>query len=204
MTCPGAMSARALIFAADRAMSVGVRSVAAASESINMLWTWLEKSNIKIFATFHVDDSDFDVSKISANLHSVFKKGAGGVQLIAAPETLNKLATALAPIAPDLFFGRELILVTDLNNTAPGDWETLFHSLKRINAAGLGILIEKKETTAGAIYGMLDAFDSDFGGYLQVISKDSDMQTIENAWRLLQKMRPEVADRTVFFLPDRH
>jgi len=200
MVCPSGLDARALIFAADNAMRSNVRAVSATPESVNMLWTWLEKSDIKIFARFVIENSDFDVSKIAAALHSVFKKGAHGVQLIAAPDTLNKLAAALSPVAADLFFGRDLVLVTDLDDVMPNDWEMLFHSLKRINAKGLGILAGSGENTPGAIYGMLDSFDLDFNGYLQVISKDSDMQTIENVWRLIQKTRPEVVGKTMFFL----
>ena len=202
MICPAGLDARALIFAADNAMRSNVRAVSADPESVNMLWTWLEKSDIKIFARFEIEDLDFDVSKIAAQLHAVLKKGADGIQLIAAPDTLNKLAAALSPIAADLFFGRDLVLVTDLNDVMPNDWEMLFHSLKRINAKGLGLLAGSGENTSGVIYGMLDVFDLDFEGYLQIILKDSDMQTIENAWRLIQKTRPEVVNKVMFFLSD--
>ena len=200
MACPDGMDARALIFAADNAMRSNVCAVSAPPESVNMLWTWLEKSGIKIFARCQVDGRGFDASKIAAQLHAAFKKGAVGVQLIAAPDTLNKLAAALSPVAADLFFGRDLVLMTDLDDVAPSDWDMLFHSLKRINAKGLGILAGAGENAAGAVYGMLDSFDSDFAGYLQVISKDSDMLAVENIWRLIQKMRPETANKTSFFL----
>ncbi|MCL1891767.1 MAG: hypothetical protein FWF97_00510 [Alphaproteobacteria bacterium] len=200
LSCPEGLDARALIFAADKAARARVRSVSCSPESVNMLWTWLEKAGIKIFARVYARDTD--AQKIAAGLHGAFKKGAAGAQLIVHPGMLDKLATSLAPVAADLFFGRDLILTVDLIDVQPCDWEGIFHNMKMLDAAGLGVLVSKGENAAGAIYGMLDSFDPGFSGALQIISKDSDLQAIEDTWRLMQKICPDILKDVMFFLPE--
>ena len=200
LSCADGMDARSLIFAADNAARMRAAAVSCDPDSVNMLWTWLEKSKIKIFARVTASDNDTEVQKIAAAIDNAFKKGAAGVQLIATPTMHEKLAAALSPIAADLFFGRELILTFDLDNVAPDDWSRIFHSLKIMGAAGLGLLVSKSDYTAGAIYGMLDHPDSEFCGILHIISKDCDPGVIEDSWRLTKKIRPELIPGIVFFL----
>lgn len=200
LTCADGMGARSLIFAADNAARMRAAAVSCDPNSVNMLWTWLEKSKIKIFARISVPEPDLEVQKIAAAIHTAFKKGAAGVQLIVTPAIHEKLATALSPIAADLFFGRELILTFDLDDVVPDDWPRIFNSLKIMGAAGLGLLVSKSDYTAGAIYGMLDHPDYGFCGRLNIISKDSDLGVIEDTWRLTKKIRPELIPGIVFFL----
>ncbi len=200
LTCADGMDARSLIFAADNAARMRAAAVSCDPNSVNMLWTWLEKSKIKIFARISVPEPDLEVQKIAAAIHTAFKKGAAGVQLIVTPAIHEKLATALSPIAADLFFGRELILTFDLDDVVPDDWPRIFNSLKIMGAAGLGLLVSKSDYTAGAIYGMLDHPDYGFCGRLNIISKDSDLGVIEDTWRLTKKIRPELIPGIVFFL----
>ncbi len=200
LSCADGIDARSLIFAADNAARMHAAAVSSDLNSVNMLWTWLEKSKIKIFARLDAPKSDPDAQKIAAAIHSAFKKGAAGVQLIATPAIHEKLAIALLPIAADLFFGRELILTLDLDDVAPDDWPRIFHSLKIMGAAGLGLLVGKSEYTAGAIYGMLDCVDPGSFGALHIIPKDSDSGVIEDIWRLTKKIRPELIPGIIFFL----
>ncbi len=200
LSCADRMDARSLIFAADNAARMRAAAVSCDPDSVNMMWTWLEKSKIKIFARISASDKDIEVQKIAAAIHNAFKKGAAGVQLIASPAMHEKLAESLSPIAADLFFGRELILTLDLDDVAPDDWPSIFNSLKIMGGAGLGLLVSKSDYTASAIYGMLDYPDSGFCGALHIISKDSEPGVIEDSWRLTKKIRPELVPGIVFFI----
>jgi pyruvate/2-oxoglutarate/acetoin dehydrogenase E1 component len=200
LSCGNGMDARGLIFAADNAVRGNVPAVLCNLDSVNMLWTWLEKSNIKIFARVIAEEFDNDVQKIVVAIHSVFKRGANGVHLIASPDMHEKLAAALSPIAADLFFCRELILVMDLKEVSPSDYSGIFNSMKKTSAAGLGLIVQSSEETTAAFYGIIDSADIDFQYSLHIISKDSDSQTIENIWRLIKKMCPELKPSTVFFI----
>lgn len=200
LSCNQEMDARALIFAADNAARSSAPAVSCSLDSVNMLWTWLEKSNIKIFARVIADEFDCDVQKIAAAIHNAFKKGANGVHLIATPSVHEKLANALAPIAADLFFGRELIITMNLQDITPSDCVGIFQNLQKIGASGLGLIVDGGEDTTATFYGVIDSADSDFQGSLHIISKDSDMQIIENIWRITKKMRPELNLGTIFFI----
>jgi len=200
LSCGIGMDARALIFAADNAAHGDAPAVSCGLDSVNMLWTWLEKSNIKIFAHVTAKEFDNDAQKIAAAIHSAFKKGANGVQLIASPDVHEKLAKAFSPIVADLFFGRELILTMDLKEVFLSDYHGIFQSIEMTNAAGLGLIIEKGEDITASFYGILDSLDSEFQGSLHIISKNYELQEIENIWRLIKKMRPELIPGTMFFI----
>lgn len=201
--CADNMDARSLIFTADNAAKMKALAVSCNIDSVNMLWTWLEQSKINIFARIVIDNDNPDIQKVAAILHGAFKKGATGVQLIASPVAHGKLANALAPIAADLFFGRELILTIDMDTAMPEDFEKISDNIKTLSASGLGLLIGESENTAGAIYGILDTLDSSFCGSLQIISKGLNFNVIEDSWRLIKKMRPELIPGVVFFMNEK-
>lgn len=200
LSCGGKMDARSLIFVAENAAKGDAPAISCDLDSVNMLWTWLENSNIKIFTHIIAKEFDNDAKKIAAAIHSAFKKGANGVQLIASPDVHEKLSVAFSTIAADLFFGRKLILTMDLKEVFPSDHPVIFESVKLTSASGLGFVIENEEDITASFYGILDSIDSDFHGSLHIISKDSDFQKIENIWRLIKKMRPELILGTIFFI----
>lgn len=200
LSCCSGMDARSLIFVADNAAKGDVPAISCDLNSVNMLWTWLENSNIKIFTHIVTKEFDNDAQKIAAAIHSAFKKGANGVQLIASPDVHEKLAMAFSQIAADLFFGRELILTMNLRDVVTSDYSIIFQSVKLTGASGLGLVIKNEEDTTASFYGILDSIDSDYNGSLHIISKDSDFQKIENIWRLIKKMRPELIPGTLFFI----
>jgi hypothetical protein len=198
--CVEGMDARALIFTADAAVHNNMSAVLCDLESVNMLWTWLEKSNVKIFARIIADEFDSDIQKITAAIHSAFKKGANGVHLIATPEVHEKLVTLLAPISSDLFFNKELILSLYLKDVFPSDYSIIFQNIQKIGATGLGLIIENSEDTSAEFYGIIDSDISDFQGSLHIVSRDFNPQIIENIWRITKKMRPELIPSTIFFI----
>jgi hypothetical protein len=215
LTCGVEMDARALVFAADSAMRINAGAISCSAESVNMLWTWLEKSGIKIYARINVCDDEMSAAKLTGQINSVFKKGAHGVQLDISPGNFDQLAQMLMPVATDLFFGKELVAAIDLDEVQPMDWGGIFHNIKMLNAVGLCAKVGKGETAPGAIYGMLNALQSEFRGGLHIVSKDfasntsdnkgyefiiPNMEIIENIWRLVQKICPETLPKTMFFI----
>jgi hypothetical protein len=200
LSCEDGMDARALIFAADSAARMGAAAVSCNPESVNMLWTWLEKSGIKIYVRIDVCESEPDPQRVAAQINSAFKKGAAGAHLVASPKVLDKLAERLVPVAADLFFSRELILVADLAKIRSAGLEGIFHNIKMLNAAGFGISAGQDERAAGVLYEVLDDWDSDFRGVVHIMAKDPDLRVVEDAWRLAGKMRPDAAQRMMFFL----
>jgi hypothetical protein len=193
--------ARSLVFMADAAVRDRVPAVSVAPEYVHMMWAWLEKSQIKIFARFEANNTD--VAKLAEQINTAFKKGAIGAQIAVSAADFEEFVQKVSPVVPDLFFGRTLIFVFDLNSVNPFDWPNIFYLLKKVDAAGIGITTDHNANTAGAIYGMLDSVDADFSGLIQFISPGGEMIDIENMLRLAQKMRPEILPNLQFFISSR-
>lgn len=201
IVCESDADAAALIFAADRALSIGARALAARPDAVPTLWAWLEKTNIEIFTDFSYSGKDSDFPRLSAQINAALKKGANGAHLFAHTRDWSELSEFLIPVASDLFFGRKLIMSLDICDVEPLDWEILFRLLSQQGAAGMGLFIENSEAATGTIYGMLQSMPADFDSEIHVISKDNSFMQIENFWRLTGKLRPEILKKTLFFIP---
>jgi len=123
------------------------------------------------------------------------------------------LISVLFSVRSDLFFGKKLILAADLDKVDALAWGDVFLDLKKIDADGLFLTSGVDPTqsaiaqgprggnardAAGSIYGMLNSWDTGFNGLIYFdLDKFAD---IEDAHRLICKMRPELKNRVRFFI----
>ena len=222
LSCWGDMDAPMLIKSADLAASGCMPAISAESEYVHMLWSWLEKTDIRIYAkliekTKHgspgkkTKDRDWDAAgaKLSEKINSTFKNGADAVQLMVDKEDLGGFVSALFPVRGDLFFGRKLFIGLDLGKIDYFDWEEIFYQIEKIGADG--ILLDAQianskgrnkdqntDDTIGRLYGLFDALPPEYSGKIQFSGLD--IAGLESAWRLCQKMRPDMTGNLLFFI----
>ena len=198
-----------LIRSADLVAGEKISLVAAAAESVPMLWAWLEKAPVHIVSRFYLSDEHDkkskarqDISGLSEKIKAVFKKGAAGAQIFLAYSDLNALVCELSPIRDDLFFNKSLTLSLNINEVSVSDWPDVFAELKKIKADAVLFHLSKNKNNAdfvGRVYGLLEFWSPEITTELQFALGD-DYEKAEQVWRLTQKMRPEIAPRLKLFI----
>jgi len=201
--CEDGIDAGGLVSVAEIALRAGSRYVAVPASCVNMMWSWLEGKGIEILGI--IDAKNFKEqranskeqigidSRLAEQIHSVLKKGADAVILPGSAEMIS----ALLPVRHDLFFEKKLFMTIDLESLSAYIWPDIFHDLKKINVDGI-ILFATGANATGKIYGMLSAAPMDFTGKIMVLSDSPEV--MENALRLMQKIRPELAGNLRFFV----
>ena len=58
---------------------------------------------------------------------------------------------------------------------------------------------EKDDDFVGLVYGFLDNFDDRFKGEIHFSIGNSSIR-VEQTWRLIEKMRPDLLDKVKFFI----
>ncbi|MDR2412630.1 MAG: hypothetical protein LBD50_00260 [Rickettsiales bacterium] len=208
LKCRAYNDATDLINMAETVVLEKIPVISAPPESIGSLWAWLEKEPVKIWGVFCLEmpkesEREQVMSNLSSDINQSFKKGADGAQIFIKYSELESFVSELLPIREDLFFNKGLCIGLNLDEIAPSEWTNVFLQLKiiRADALMLGLSGNKKNNAGfvGHIYGLMEHFDPDFGGELH-FSFGNDYVKIEQAWRLAEKMRPELAKRLKFFL----
>jgi len=175
------------------------------STMLSVIWTYLEKSKVKIF-TRHIFETlaknfDKDVSDLSEKIVSDLKSGANGVQIFVKMRDFEKITDLLSVIRDDLFFEHDLSFVIDVKDIGVDNFDLIFKKLKDIRANALGICLSEdmgmRSDFIGKIYGMLEKWD--FDGDLHFILQNN-FERIDQAIRLIESIKPELSERVRFFL----
>lgn len=210
LTCPDGQDATDLIHIAESVVAQKISIISAAPESVESLWTWLEKKPTKILARFFLENSknkkfdlEHEISVLSQSVNAAFKKGAAGAQIFIPYIALDSFIDQLLPVRDGLFFNKDLVPGLDINDIDASNCQELFEKLKMIKADSLLLYLSdtKKGTPdfVGRIYGLLENLDFEFSGELHFML-GNDFEKIEQVWRLVNKMRPEIAPRLKFFM----
>jgi hypothetical protein len=211
--CAEGLDAAELVRLADSAAACGAPLVCCAPESAHMLWGWLEKSGTQIYARFNAGALSAGIlaGQISASL----KRGADGIVLLGAIRGLMEIAADLFPVRHDLFFGKKVLVGTDILSIEPFEWEDLLFTAKKLSADGIVMTCDggpKANQFVGKVFGLFDSLPADFAG--QLLFKTNGAAESEAVLRLAQKMRPDIAtgppaatgtpaaDKIVFFQGD--
>ncbi|MDR1207219.1 MAG: hypothetical protein LBK26_02285 [Rickettsiales bacterium] len=205
-----AADASELITAADRALRANAQAVLVDADAVHTIWAWLENKGVHIFALQKHDGGKEkggkgtvdQYSNLIPRINSILKRGADGI-VLQTSDNLSDLASAISPVRQDLFFGKRLIVGLDVRDIKPIEWPEIFDNLKKIGADGLQLsaAADKREgqgDVAGAIFGMLNSWDKDFAGAVCFDFRKFD--DMENAWRLICGMRPELKNKVRFFV----
>lgn len=199
--CDGVELAAAADLAARRRCDV----LSCAPGAVATLWPWLEKTDIKIMPRFYVDAvDDVHMSDVTRRIKMALRAGAAGAQIFVAVSKLTAFANALAPLRDELFLGRDLAIGADLGDVDPDAWKNVFGVLDALGASAFVAAASRdagnRSDLVGRIYAMLDAWAVK-NTYLH-FAPLSGVYRAEQAWRLVEKMRPElVADMRFFAAP---
>ncbi|MBD5388752.1 hypothetical protein HDR63_00670 [bacterium] len=182
--------------AAAIASARGIGGISAPASAMGTLWPWVERSPIVLQARIPAQR----VGDAAATITAAFKHGASSAQILLPAKKFGSFVDELCPIRDDLFFNKELILGLALNDMDPLSWADVFDGVRRVRADGLLLdATGDMPDFVGRIFGMLDAWDDAFDGALQIWA-DHDGARMEQAVRLIQKMRPRVLGRTCVFM----
>lgn len=205
MWCPSDAHGADLAAMAERAATGNMPAMSCVPDVVETLWPWLEKTPVKILSRFYVEKFSPDttaVSDLAMRINSSFRHGAVGAQIFVRPCDAAALATTLAPVRDDLFFNRDLTIGMDICAVDSCDWGALFDVLNNIKASSLALAMSfdggAKSDFVGRVYGMLNSCDMWRGGVDFMLGDN--MVRIDQAWRLVSQMRPQLAANTRFFI----
>lgn len=178
-----------------------------APTAVGVVWPWLEGVAIKIFARFYFSEkkiSEQQVSDATVRINTAFKHGAHGAQVfLSSVAALSDLVRQTHIIRDDLFFAKDLSIGLDICGIGVSDWNNLFADLRKINASSLVLVMARdmgaKSDFAAQVFGMLDAWTDENKFDLHFVLGPNPLR-IEQAMRLIHKMRPELATGMRFFV----
>lgn len=175
-------------------------------DAVSIIWPWIEKKPIDLVGRFYVNDDKVDegvMSDLTIKIKQSFKSGASGAMVFVRYKHLKSMIDQVAIIRDDLFFNRELVIGLDIGDIDSDNWADLFHELKRINASAVLFVLTKdagkKSDFVGRVYGLLNAWDADFGGALH-FALENRSERIDQARRLVESIRPELLSGLRFFV----
>lgn len=204
--CAGGGDDTDLARAAQVCMTRGVPAVSVLPGAVGVMWPWLENTGVDIVARFYLDtrrDIIDAADDLTGRINAAFKSGAAGAQVFVRRADLPALARQVRVIRDDLFFNRDLSVGLDIADVAPLDWPGVFDALREVRASSLILAMTSdagdKSDIVGRIYGCLDAIDGNFDGDLH-FAFGGNVLRMHQAWRLIQKMRPQMAARARFFV----
>lgn len=206
--CSGGQDTNDLVRVAESVIDQKIKAVSVPPEAVGVLWTWLERAPTKLLARFNLVGTnkngcrELQISDLSEQINTVFKQGADGAQVFMHYIDLAAFASDLHAIRDDLFFNKDLSIGLNISEIEPFDWSDVFTQLNKINATTLLLGTSDGQTDAqflGRVYGLLESWKNTFDGELHFALKN-DVTKIEGAWRLVQKMRPELSQKVRFFI----
>lgn len=196
---------------ADLAAAVGVavthkmKSVCVAPNRVVEVWPWLEKTKIKIISRFYVNkaiNDDF-MSDLSGQISGSFRDGANGAMVFIHMRDLPKFAAEIVSIRDDLFFNKSFNIAIDINEIGVFDWPELFGILRVVYADSLVLTFDNdegdKSDFVGRVFAMLNAPHGNWTGVVNFMLGNNTVR-MDQAYRLVEKMMPEVVSRTEFFI----
>ena len=175
-------------------------------EVVPVVWPWLEKIDVNILGRFYLGDDTINtdvISDLTVQINKSFKHGANGAMVFVRYKNMHDMVAQVAFVRDDLFFNRKLVIGLDICDIDSDDWSDLFQDLKRINASAVCFVLTKdtgrKSDFVGRVYGMLNAWDSEFSGALY-FALENRPERIVQARRLVESMRPELVSNLRFFV----
>lgn len=189
---------------ASVALEHNVAAISVAPMSVGVVWPWLENKNIPIFAWFYPRARGAaGASEIVASINQAFKQGADGAQVFVSLQNLDEFVSQLYLIRDDLFFNKAAFVGVDICEIGPFDWNSVFSALRKMRATGLVCALARDDGDAsdfvGRVYAALSAWDAAGDMDLHFVTGKNPVR-VEQAMRLVQSVRPELAPRVKFFV----
>ncbi|MDW2958712.1 MAG: hypothetical protein R8M37_02790 [Alphaproteobacteria bacterium] len=204
--CPSDVDAGDLARVVEFVTEKNLNVISVAPDSVSTIWPWLEDGFVKIMARFYLTDkkvTEAQISDITIRINNAFKQGAHGAQIFMPYDALGDLVEQTHVIRDDLFFDKELSIGIDIGDVDVFEWEHLFERLRKINASSVLFVFTKdtgkKSDFVGRIYAMLNAWNDENKFDLNFALSHNFMR-IEQAWRLVESMKPGLISRVKFFV----
>ena len=203
--CENMADTNDLAIMCDSVVNNGVNLISVPAEMVANVWTYLEKTNVKVLTRYDFNPAtkniDEDMYKLGANVTSVCKSGAGGVQIFIKMRDFEQFVNKLEIVRDDLFFGRDLCIVMDTEDIDINNLDFIFQKLRDIRVNALTFTLNEdmgnRSDFVGRIYALLQNFD--FDGELHFILGNN-FDRIDQVIRLTECLRPELNDKLRFFL----
>jgi len=190
---------------ADDIIKGDIHIISVPPEMVPLVWVYLEKFSVKIWTRFDVSlkqkNIDSNMYELAANITSVCKKGASGVQIFLNQHDFDGFIDKILPVRDDLFFGHNLCVVMDIENIDVNNLANIFQKLRdlRIDAFGLTLKEDMKNRSdfVGRVYSMLKNWDMDCELHFLL---NNNFYRMDQVIRLVESERPELSDKLRFFL----
>ena len=204
--CDKAMDTNELAMMAEDISKEKVRLISVMPYIVPCMWTWLEKMDVKILARYvfnplqksMIDEETYD---LGAKITDVLKKGATGVQIFVKMRDFEHFVESIEFVRDDLFFDHDLCIALDISDIAIDDWPKVFQKLCDVRAHALVLSLNEdmgnRSDFVGRVYGMLQNWN--FDGEIHFILGNN-FDRIDQAVRLIEVEKPELANRVKFFL----
>ena len=192
-----------LALMAENVIQEKVRLISVPAENVPLVWTYLEKSDVKILTRFNFNSqsSDMEIYDLAAKITNVLKKGADGIQIFIKMRDFYDFVEKFSAVRDDLFFQHDLDLVIDTSDLDVNNWEEVFQKLRDVRANALVLTLNEdmgnRSDFVGRIYGMLQHWNMD--GELHFILNNN-YDRMDQVIRLVASEKPELSDKLRFFL----
>lgn len=203
--CGGATDGSDLAAAAEFAVSNKMPFVSVTPDGVGVMWPWLENTSVGIVARFYVDGglNPDAASDLARRARTAFRRGAVGAQVFLRARDLSSFVSEIEAVRDDLFFNKMLSVGLDIGEIDGADWGGVYAALQKIRADSLllALTVDRgaKSDFVGRVYGMLNGWGDAWRGDVH-FALGGNFVRADQAWRLIEKMRPELAMRARFFI----
>ncbi len=203
--CESIADTNDLAAVAENVIQEKINLVSIPVETVPFMWTYLEKSKVKILTRFNFNplpkDNDAEIYDLAAKITSVLKKGANGVQIFIKMRDFEFFSEKIRAVRDDLFFEHDLCVAMDISDLDVNNWDFIFQKLRDIRVNALVLILREdmgnRSDFVGRIYGLLQNWNMD--GELHFISNNN-FDRIDQVIRLVEIIKPELSDKLHFFL----
>ncbi len=203
--CENVADTNDLAIMCENIINNGVGLISVPREIVSGVWTYLEKTDVKILTRFDFNpvskNIDSDMYNLGANITDVCKHGASGVQIFIKMQDFEHFVDALKTVRDDLFFEHDLSIVMDVEDIDINSLPFIFQKLREIRANSFGLTLNEdmgnRSDFVGRIYGLLQQLD--FDGELHFILGNN-FDRIDQVVRLTEIVCPVNSGRLKFFL----
>lgn len=204
--CEGGVEAGELARVASAAAAQTMPVISALPADVPMLWTWLEKTTVRIYSRFYLPargaHDEKAISDLTVRINAAFKQGAHGAQIFMRAADVSDFADEIGTVRDDLFFNRELAIGIDISEVGPFEWTAVFDAMRRLRAGALVLVLTRDDGDASDFVGRL------YAAVCAAANAKCDLHfvlgnnpvRIEQALRMVRALRPEKAGGVRIFL----
>lgn len=189
----------------ESVVNSGVKLISVPHDIVQNVWAYLEKNDVKILTRYNfnsgVKNFDSEMFELGANVTSVCKNGADGVQIFIKMRDFERFLDVLQVVRDDLFFGHDLSIVMDIEDLDINNLDFVFQKLRDIRADSFGLTLNEdlgnRSDFVGRVYTLLQNFN--FDGELHFMLGNN-FDRIDQVIRLTEILYAAKSQRLRFFL----